>query len=274
MATYLYTGAIPVRDGVRGVAPWGFYPCSDGFVLLQITEDPQWFNLRRIIGEPEWAQPDVFDTTAMRTELHDVIDPLLEEALQAFTVEEFLDACQREGVRRGAGAGRQRPVDVAAPPRPQLLHARSSSRPRPDHEVVAPTPPWRFASTPPAKVARISPASAPTRLPWSPTGSHVAAPPSARRPRARAGAVGRSAGDRHDLGVGRPVRAMQLAHLGAEVIKFESTTASTSPAASARSPTARSGSTAPATSTSTTRASAASCSTSSTAAGLAVAEAA
>ena len=55
------------------MVPWGFFECADGFVLLQVTEDPQWFNLRRIIGEPEWAQPDVFDTTAMRSELQDVV---------------------------------------------------------------------------------------------------------------------------------------------------------------------------------------------------------
>jgi crotonobetainyl-CoA:carnitine CoA-transferase CaiB-like acyl-CoA transferase len=222
MATYLYTGAVPVRDGVRGVAPWGFYPCSDGFVLLQITEDPQWFNLRRVIGEPEWAQPDVFDTTAMRSELHDVIDPLLEEALQAFTVEGFLEACQREGV---AAARVQDSHDLLTWPH---LHARNYFTPiefaaRPDHEVVAPTPPWRFASTPPAKVARISPAlgagEAAVLADWQPrpVPASLGDPEHGPAPLAGLRVI-----DMTWVWAG-PFCATQFAHLGADVVKFEST---------------------------------------------------
>ena len=80
-------------------------------MLLQVTEDAQWFNLRRVIGEPAWAQPDVFDTTAMRSELQDVVHGLLAPELTRCTVDEVLDACQREGV---AAARVQTATDLLA----------------------------------------------------------------------------------------------------------------------------------------------------------------
>ena len=140
MAIWLYTGQLPAKDGVRSVVPWGFFECADGFVLIQVTEDAQWFNLRRIIGEPEWAQPDVFDTTAMRSQLQDVVHSMLAAELTRFTVEEFLDACQREGV---AAARVQTAADLLAWPH---LRARDYFAPielagAPGVSFEAPTPP-------------------------------------------------------------------------------------------------------------------------------------
>ncbi len=221
VATWLYAGQLPVRDGARGVVPWGFFECADGFVLLQVTEDPQWFNLRRIIGEPEWAQPDVFDTNAMRSELQDIVHSLLAGELTRFTVEEFLDACQREGV---AAARVQDAVDLLAWPH---LRARDYFTPIelagvPGAAFEAPTPPWRYAGTPrPGR--RVSPA----------LGAHTAEVLADWQPRPVVpvtGDVGRGPAPLAGLRVvdmtwvwAGPFAATQFAHLGADVVKFEST---------------------------------------------------
>ena len=190
------------------------------FVLLQVTEDAQWFNLRRVIGEPAWAQPDVFDTTAMRSELQDVVHGLLAPELTRFTVDEFLDACQREGV---AAARVQTAIDLLAW---EHLRARGYFTPielggAAGVCVEAPTPPWRYAGTP-RPTRRVSPA----------LGAHTAevlaewrAAPGRHRCRA---ATPRSAPldglrvvDMTWVWAG-PFAAMQFAHLGADVVKLES----------------------------------------------------
>ncbi len=229
MAIWLYAGELPVKNGVRSVVPWGFFECADGFVLLQVTEDAQWFNLRRIIGEPEWAQPDVFDTTAMRSELQDVVHSMLAGELTRFTVDGFLDACQREGV---AAARVQTATDLLAWPH---LRARGYFTPIELPGGVsfeAPTPPWRYAGTPrPAR--RISPAlgahTAEVAAEWlvdmcagrltpAPTTRVQVAPaPSGVAPLAGLRAI-----DMTWVWAG-PFAAMQFAHLGADVVKFEST---------------------------------------------------
>ena len=229
MAIWLYTGELPVKNGVRSVVPWGFFECADGFVLLQVTEDAQWFNLRRIIGEPEWAQPDVFDTTAMRSELQDVVHSMLAGELIRFTVDGFLDACQREGV---AAARVQTASDLLAWPH---LRARDYFTPIELPGGVsfeAPTPPWRYAGTPrPAR--RVSPVlgahTAEVLAEWlvdmctgrltpaATTRVQVAPAPSGVAPLAGLRAV-----DMTWVWAG-PFAAMQFAHLGADVVKFEST---------------------------------------------------
>ena len=222
VSCWLYTEQLPARDGARGVVPWGFFECADGFVLLQVTEDPQWFNLRRIIGEPEWAQPDVFDTTAMRSELQDVVHSMLAGELTRFTVDDFLDACQREGV---AAARVQDAVDLLAW---EHLRTRGYFTPielggAPGVSVEAPTPPWRYADTP-RPLRRLSPA----------LGAHTTEVLDEWQPRPAASlSIGGDVPGPAPLGGVRvvdmtwvwagPFAATQFAHLGADVVKFEST---------------------------------------------------
>ncbi|MFT3855212.1 MAG: CoA transferase [Ilumatobacteraceae bacterium] len=234
MATWLYTGTLPAKDGVRSVVPWGFFECADGVVLVQVTEDAQWFSLRRLLGEPEWAQPDVFDTTAMRSQLQDVVHSLLAGELTRFTVEELLDACQREGV---AATRVQTATDLLAWPH---LRARGYFTPielggAPGVSFEAPTPPWRYASTPrPAR--RVSPAlgahTAEVLAEWQPAtvgdaGARTLTP--ARTTRVSTGRDDSSAPlaglrvvDMTWVWAG-PFAGMQFAHLGADVVKLEST---------------------------------------------------
>ena len=220
MAIWLYTGGLPAKDGVRSVVPWGFFECADGFVLIQVTEDAQWFNLRRIIGEPAWAQPDLFDTTAMRSQLQDVVHSMLAGELTRFTVEELLDACHREGV---AAARVQTAADLLAWPH---LRARGYFAPielagAPGVAFEAPTPPWRYTGTPrPAR--RISPAlgahTAEVLAEWQPRPTvAVSSEASAAAPLAGLRVV-----DMTWVWAG-PFAGMQFAHLGADVVKLEST---------------------------------------------------
>src|SRR5436190_7691193 len=101
LATWSYAGEVAAHDGRRGVAPWGFFACRDGMVLLQVTEDAQWRKLVKMFGDPDWGQLEVFATTAQRIEVMDVLDPLVADVVATYTTAEFLAACHDNGVAAG-----------------------------------------------------------------------------------------------------------------------------------------------------------------------------
>ncbi len=78
-ATVAYLGENASRIGVRTLVPWSIYQTRDGLIQYICVEDSQWRALKEMMGEPEWAQLELFDTNAGRQENADLVEMYLAE---------------------------------------------------------------------------------------------------------------------------------------------------------------------------------------------------
>lgn len=75
-------------------APATILRCKDGYVWMMALEVGQWRGLRAAMGEPEWAQLEMFDDMFTRAQNADMLYPLIEEWTTAHTKQEVMDLCQ------------------------------------------------------------------------------------------------------------------------------------------------------------------------------------
>ena len=78
-AAVSYLGVEPSRLGLRTVAPWGIFDCSDGRVQLICPEQTQWEALVHFMGNPDWGNLEIFATTVQRSENADLLNVYLSE---------------------------------------------------------------------------------------------------------------------------------------------------------------------------------------------------
>lgn len=95
---YSYAGEIARRYGQRSLIPWRIFEARDGLIFLICVEDDQWERLVEFMGNPEWAGLKIFADQAGRTENQDIIHSMLQTFIAEWSVSEFYHAAQKHRI--------------------------------------------------------------------------------------------------------------------------------------------------------------------------------
>jgi crotonobetainyl-CoA:carnitine CoA-transferase CaiB-like acyl-CoA transferase len=95
---YSYQGEIARRYGQRSLIPWRNFEAKDGPVFLVCIEDDQWQRLVAFMGNPDWAELEIFADSVGRTENQDLIHAMVQEFTAELHVEEFYHEAQKHRI--------------------------------------------------------------------------------------------------------------------------------------------------------------------------------
>ncbi len=96
--TWPYMGVEVVRYGQRPLHPIDFFECKDGWIFVLCLEEKQWRSFVEMMGNPEWAEWDVFDNAFVRASNWDVLKPFIAEFVADWTVDDLYRAAQAKRI--------------------------------------------------------------------------------------------------------------------------------------------------------------------------------
>lgn len=95
---YTYRGEVATRYGTRILVPWKIFECRDGSLFIACMEADQWERLAGVMGNPEWSTLEVFASPRARGENQDMLHHFIQEWLADQSVFEVFHELQRNRV--------------------------------------------------------------------------------------------------------------------------------------------------------------------------------
>jgi crotonobetainyl-CoA:carnitine CoA-transferase CaiB-like acyl-CoA transferase len=95
---YSYAGVVATRYGPRRLIPWSIFQCSDGPLFVACMEQDQWERLVEQMGSPEWASLEVFATPPDRARNFDILHSFVQEWLADRSAFETYHELQRHRI--------------------------------------------------------------------------------------------------------------------------------------------------------------------------------
>ena len=113
LVSYTYAGKQTSRLGGRVLGPWGIFDCIDGKILLAAVEEAQWHRLVELLGNPAWAHEEIFTDRFTRGRNFDALSLFIQNWTKNWKVYELFHAAQK---LRIPAAPVSRMADVYADP--------------------------------------------------------------------------------------------------------------------------------------------------------------
>jgi crotonobetainyl-CoA:carnitine CoA-transferase CaiB-like acyl-CoA transferase len=95
---YTYAGQVASRLGNRVIGPWFIADCSDGQIFVIAVEEAQWKRLVELMGNPEWAQDELFRDRLSRAQNNDALKALMSEWIAGWRVQDLYRAAQEHRI--------------------------------------------------------------------------------------------------------------------------------------------------------------------------------
>ncbi|HLI79613.1 MAG TPA: CoA transferase, partial [Candidatus Binataceae bacterium] len=95
---YTYAGRETSRLGTRVVAPWKIMDTADGHILAVCVEEDQWRRLVEFMGDPEWAHEEIFQDRLARGRSADALSALMQEWVSEWKTQDLYHEAQRRRI--------------------------------------------------------------------------------------------------------------------------------------------------------------------------------
>lgn len=93
--SYAYYEELRKRYQPRGGSPWKTFKTKDGHVFVVCIEESQWERFVECMGNPDWTQLEVFADKASRQQNQDVLYQLLQEFMAEWNAVDLYHAAQK-----------------------------------------------------------------------------------------------------------------------------------------------------------------------------------
>ena len=93
-----YCGLVATRLGAKPIQPLCFMQCRDGWIFVCCVEEHQWRKFVEIMGNPEWAEMELFTDRLSRGANFDALQALLQEWCAEQSVSDLYEQAQARRV--------------------------------------------------------------------------------------------------------------------------------------------------------------------------------
>lgn len=97
---YILSGELtkPQGSGASGIAPYGAFPCADGWLVIGAGNDGLYQRLCHTLGHPEWITDPRFTSNALRVGNRSVLNDMIGELTATRSTEQWVQRLEAGGV--------------------------------------------------------------------------------------------------------------------------------------------------------------------------------